>query len=124
ERRPVHSVDRRRLVSLVDDADRREHEAGAQGETIGEAVIQIGLLQGKLAPGLTTLELRVLDLQLGAERQPIVEGVRELQAEAAEAHPSRAAGGVAVRVVDPAAAAQGAARLGQERETRNPSEGR
>ena len=87
-------------MRLVDDADRGQHETGAQGETLGEAVVQISLLQGHFATRLAALELGIFDFQLGPERQAIVESVGEIQDESPEVDLSRAIGTGAVRVMD------------------------
>jgi len=101
-------------VRLVDDADRGQQETGAQGKALGEAVVQIGLLQGQFATRFAALELGIFDFQLGPERQAIVEGVGEIQDESPEVDLSRAIGTGAVRVMDLAITADGRPFLGSE----------
>src|SRR2546430_2681176 len=69
--RTVHTVEGRRLVRLVDDANRGEDQPRAYRDPICEAVIEIGLLHGALPPRLTPLDLGVLDFELGAQRQAV-----------------------------------------------------
>src|SRR5437667_95191 len=64
EARAVDAVERRGLVCLVDDPDGREHETGAHRERVGQAIVEVGLLQGHLAARLGTSQLGVLDLEL------------------------------------------------------------
>src|SRR2546426_929348 len=64
EARAVDAVERRGLVCLVDDPDGREHETGAHRERVGQAIVEVGLLQGHLAARLGTFQLGILDLEL------------------------------------------------------------
>src|SRR2546422_684240 len=80
----VHAVEGRRLVGLVDDPHRRQHEPRAERDPVREAVVEVGLLERDFAPRLPPLDLRVLDLELGAERQAIIEAVREVSDEAGQ----------------------------------------
>src|SRR2546425_7891518 len=64
EARAVDAVVRRGLVSLGDDADGRVHVTRAHRERVGQALIEVGLLQGHLAARLGTFQLGILDLEL------------------------------------------------------------
>src|SRR6266571_4083600 len=114
ERRPVHSVEGGGLVRLVDDPHRRQHEPGAQREPVLEAVVQVHLLERHLAPRLAARELRVLDLELGAERQLVAERVGQVDDEALQVHGGWRVGARGVGVVDLPVAAHGGAFLGRE----------
>src|SRR6266581_6289118 len=103
----VHTVEGGRLVRLVDDPDRGENEPRAQGDPVGQPIIEIGLLQGDLPARLAPLDLRVLDLQLGAERQAIIEAVREVDDETGESDDGRGLGAGGVGVVHLAIAPDG-----------------
>src|SRR5881628_858732 len=84
EARAIYAVERRGLVCLVDDPDGREHETGAHRERVGQAIVEVGLLQRHLTAGLGTFHLGVLDLQLGPESDLVVEGVGQVDDEALE----------------------------------------
>src|SRR6185437_789137 len=80
----LYAVEGRRLVRLVDDPDRRQHEPRAQRDPFRQAIIEVGLLERDLPARLPPLDLRVFDFELGAQRQAIVEAVREVDDEAGE----------------------------------------
>src|SRR5947208_2866541 len=80
----VHAVEGGRLVRLVDDPDRRKHEPRAKGDPVRKAAVEICLLERDLPARLPPLDLRVLDFELGAEREAVVEAVREIDDEAGE----------------------------------------
>ena len=63
DERPLDAVEDRRLVPLVDDADRHEQHAGAE--------VQRGVHE--------EIEVRLLELQLAALFQPFDDGVLELE---------------------------------------------
>src|SRR6266702_2430900 len=114
ERRPVHSIEGGGLVRLVDDPHRRQHEPGAQREPVLQAVVQVHLLERHLAPRLAARDLRVLDLELGAERQLVAERVGQVDDEALQVHGGWRVGARGVGVVDLPVAAHGGAFLGRE----------
>src|SRR5207253_9851695 len=73
EGRALHAVERGGLVRLVEDADRREDQAGADGGGGREHVVEVDLLERHLAARLATLDLGILQLQLGAEGDALAE---------------------------------------------------
>src|SRR3989441_648521 len=94
----LHAVEGRRLVRLIDDPDRRQHEPRAQSDPVPQAVIEVGLLERDLPARLSAFDLRVLDFELGAECQLLIEAVREVDDEAGKVDDggSLGAGGVSV----------------------------
>src|SRR5207253_191292 len=109
-----HAVEGRRLVRLIDDPDRRQHEPRAQSDPVPQAVIEVGLLERDLPARLSALDLRVLDFELGAERQSIIEGVREVDDETGKVDDGGSLGTGGVGVVHLAIAPDGGAFLGGE----------
>src|SRR6185503_17498708 len=84
DERPLDAEKRRRLVTLVDDADRREEHAGAEVHLRLEAEVEVRLLDLELARFFEPFDEAVLDLDLANEPQPLGEGVVEQQHEAME----------------------------------------
>src|SRR3989441_4336063 len=78
----LHAVEGGRLVRLIDDPDRRQHEPRAQSDPVPQAVIEVGLLERDLPARPSAFDLRVLDFELGAECQSLIEAVREVDDEA------------------------------------------
>src|SRR5207244_1806140 len=95
----LHAVERRRLVRLIDDPDRRQHEPRAQSDPVPHAVSEVGLLERDLPARLSAFDLRVLDFELGAECQSLIEAVREVDDEAGEVDDGGSLGAGAVGVV-------------------------
>src|SRR3989441_878905 len=110
----LHAVEGRRLVGLIDDPDRRQHEPRAQSDPVPQTVIEVGLLQRDLPARLPSLDLRVLDFELGAERQSIIEAVREVEDETGKVDDGGSLGTGGVGVVHLAIAPYGGAFLGGE----------
>src|SRR3989441_979194 len=94
----LHAVEGRRLVRLIDDPDRRQHEPRAQSDPVPQAVIEVGLLERAPPARLSAFDLRVLDFELGAECQSLIEAVREVDDETGKVDDggSLGAGGVGV----------------------------
>ena len=82
DERPLDAVVDRRLVALVDDADRHQHHAGAHVEPPREQEIDVRLFELELAAFLEPFDERVLQLQLADEPDAIAEAVRDEQHEA------------------------------------------
>ena len=83
EQRPIHAVERGRLVRLVDDAERRQEPSGADAEGVGELEIEMRLLHGELAFAVRS-DQSVLDLDLGVELDPVREAVADVADDASE----------------------------------------
>jgi len=94
-------------VRLVEDADRRQHQAGSDGGGGREGVVEVGLLDRYLAPGLPALDPGVLHLQLRTEGDALVEGVGYVHDEPREVRLARGIGPAQVVVLDLAVAAEG-----------------
>ena len=84
DERPLHAVVDRRLVALVDDADRHQHHARPHVEPPREQEVDVGLFELELAGFLESLDQRVFQLQLADEPDAIAEAVRQQQHEAVE----------------------------------------
>jgi len=110
----VHPVEGGGLVGLVDDPDRRQHEPGAHGEPVPDAVVEIGLLERHFAPRLPAFDLGVFHLELGAEHELVVEAVGKIDDEAPEVDLGRRVGPGGVGVVDLAVPAHRGAFLRSE----------
>src|SRR5437667_164656 len=103
-----------RLVRLVDDADRRQDEARAKGNPARQAVVEVGLLERHFSARPSPLELRVLDFELGPERQSIIEAVCQIDDEAGEVDDGGGLGTGGVCVMHFTVAPHGGAFLGGE----------
>src|SRR3989440_635734 len=110
----LHAVEGRRLVRLIDHPDRRQHEPRAQSDPVPQAVIEADPLDRDLPARLSALDLRVLDFELGAERQSLIEAVREVDDEAGKVDDGGSLGAGGVGVVHLAIAPDGGAFLGGE----------
>ena len=84
DKRPLDAVEHRRLVALVDDADRHEQHPGAEVQRRAHEEIEVRLLELELPAFLEPLDHRVLELELADESQPIGKGVREQEHEPVE----------------------------------------
>ena len=73
DERPLDAVVDRRLVPLVDDADRHQQHAGADVERARQQEVDVGLLELELAGFLEALDEGVLELQLADEADAIGE---------------------------------------------------
>ncbi len=91
DERPLDAVEHRRLVTLVDDADRDEQHPGAEVQRRAHEEIEIRLLELELAALLEAFDDRVLELELADEPQPIGKAVREEQHETVEIQNRRGA---------------------------------
>src|SRR5207249_3195375 len=98
----------------LDEPDRPQHEPRAQSDPGPQTVIEVGLLQRDLPTRLPSLDLRVLDFELGAERQSIIEAVREVDDETGKVDDGGSLGTGGVGVVHLAIAPYGGAFLGGE----------
>ena len=67
DERPLDAVEDRRLVALVDDADRHEQHARADVEAARQQEVEVGLLELELARLFEALDERVLELELADE---------------------------------------------------------
>ena len=68
---PLDAVKHRRLVPLVDDADRHQQHAGPEVQLPVTQKIQVGLLQLELAAFLESFDKGVLEFQLTDEADPV-----------------------------------------------------
>ncbi len=71
DERPLDAVVDRRLVALVDDADRHQQHAGPDVERARQQEVDIGLLELQLAGLLEALDERVLELELADEADAV-----------------------------------------------------
>ena len=81
--RPQSAQERGRLVQLVDEAHRNEHEAGPRSQRPGEEIIEVGELHLHLSP-LVRRRDRVLRLDLCIQDPVSVELVAEIEDRARE----------------------------------------
>ena len=84
DERPLDAVEDRRLVPLVDDADRHQHHARAQVEPARQQEVDVGLLELQLAALFEPFDERVLQLELADEPETRREGVVQQQDEPVE----------------------------------------
>ena len=99
DERALHAVEDRRLVTLVDDADRHQQHARAKIDAAREQEVDIRLLQFEFARLLQPLDERVFQLQFADEPEAGGKGVRNQQDEAMEVeNRGRAMGRVEVKV--------------------------
>ena len=84
DERPLDAVEHRRLVPLVDDADRHQHHPGADVERSIEQEVDVRLFELELAGFLEPLDERVFQLELADEADARRERVRDEQDEAME----------------------------------------
>lgn len=68
--RPLHAVEDKRLVPLVDDAQGDEHHARADVERTRDQEIEIGLFELELAGLFEPFNEGVLELELTDETDP------------------------------------------------------
>ena len=73
DERPLDAVEDRRLVALVDDADRHQQHAGADVEAARQQEVDVGLFELELAGFLEALDERVLELELADEADAVAE---------------------------------------------------
>src|SRR5581483_10737002 len=82
DKRPLDSVERGRLVAFIDDADGRQHHAGADVEIGLDQEVEIGLFQRDFAALLLPFDQRVLQLKFAPELDAIRKTVAEQEHEA------------------------------------------
>ena len=87
DERALDAVVDRRLVTLVEDADRHQQHAGAHVEAARQQEVDVGLFELQLAALLEALDERVLELELADEADLRRELVRHEQHEAVEVQP-------------------------------------
>src|SRR5438445_11782430 len=124
EARAVDPIERRGLMRLVDDSDRREDETGAQRERVRQPIVEGGRFQRHLTDAVGTLPLGSRDLQLGAEGDLVVEGVGQVDDEALEIDRARGVRPRAIDVVHLAVATDGGSLLRRRPTGRHGGDGR
>ena len=104
---PGDTIEGRRLVGLVDDADRHEDEAGSDGNAGTKPIVEVQLLKGDFATWRAALQFRVLDLELGAEGEAVGERVAQEDDEPLDVRRGRPVLPGRVGIVDLAVSADG-----------------
>ncbi len=88
DERALDTVVDRRLVALVEDADRHQQHAGAHVEAARQQEVDVGLFQFQFAALFQALDERVLELEFTDEADLRGELVRHEQHEAVEVQPA------------------------------------
>ena len=87
DERPLDAVIHRRLVPLIDDADRHQEHPGAEVQLAGDEKVDVGLFELELPCLFEPLDKGMLQLELGDEPDPVREAVREQQDEPMKIEP-------------------------------------